>query len=174
MLFGHNRNDAVIVPDNNLLDFSTATPFTLSVWIKRGDPDRGNIVGMLTKAAQTSATDSAFEGYFLWFPDSQQRRPAFLLYRNVSGLQQLRVQAASLAFADDDFNWHNIVATYNGNSNLDGVKIYIDGSSVTTELEPGHPDSLPPGADIATSTPLVMGGIVNNTAEHPVQRLWSF
>ena len=174
MLFGHDRTDAVVVPDNNLLDFSTDTPFTLSVWIKRGDPDRGGIVGMLTKAAQASATDSAFEGYFLWFSDTQQRRPAFLLYKNVSGLQQLRVEAASLAFADNDFNWHNIVATYNGNSNLDGVKIYIDGSSVTTQLEPGHPDTLPPGADITTSTPLVMGGIVNNTAANPVQRLWPF
>ena len=92
----------------------------------------------------------------------------------MSTLQQLRVQADSLVFENTDTNWHNIVATYNGNSNLDGVKIYIDGSSVSTELEPGHPDTLPPGADITTSTPLVIGGIVNNTAANPVQRLWPF
>ena len=174
LFFSHGDDDAVIVPDNNLLDFSTDNPFTISCWIKRiGSADSGGVVGMVTKSAQTSfgGVDSPFEGYALWFNDSQQRRPSFLLYRNISTpTEQLRVQASSLAFTDTDTNWHNIVVTYNGNSNLSGVTMYIDGSSVAIELESA--DTLDPGDDITTSTDLCIGGFINNTGDN--SRIYSF
>ena len=156
--------DHVTVPDNNLLDFSTDDPFTISAWIKRAGNGTGQPAhGIVTKAAQASSTDSPFEGYALWFGgsgDSQQRRVSFYLYRNISGIQQLRVQSTNLVFATTDLNWHNIVATYNGNSNLSGVKIYVDGSSIDIELEAS--DTLSPGMDITTSTPLSIGSFINN------------
>ena len=171
LFFDHPDDDAVIVPDNNLLDFSTDDPFTISCWIKRiGTGDSGGVVGMVTKSAQASASDSPFEGYALWFNDTQQRRPSFLLYRNISGVEQLRVQASSLAFADTDTDWHHILVTYNGNSDLDGVTMYIDGSSVAISLE--SPDTLDPGDDITTSTDLCFGGFINNTGNN--SRIYSF
>lgn len=169
--FDHNDSDAVLVSDNAALDFSTDDAFSISCWIKRvGTADSGNVVGMVTKMAQSSSSDSPFEGYALWFNDSQQRRPSFLLYKNVTGLQQLRVQASSLAFADTDTDWHHILVTYNGNSNLDGVTMYIDGSSVTTSLESA--DTLPPGTDITTATDLCLGGFINSTSNN--SRIYSF
>ena len=171
LAFDYSDNDAVIVPDNNALDFSTDDPFTISCWIKRpGSADAGTIAGMVTKMAQTSTTDSPFEGYALWFNDTQQRRPSFLLYKNVTGLQQLRVQASSLAFTDTDTDWHHILVTYNGNSDLDGVTMYIDGSVVTTSLEMS--DTLPAGADITTSTDLCIGGFISNTFDN--SRIYKF
>lgn len=169
--FDHGDDDAVIVPDDDVLDFSTDDPFTISCWIKRpGSADAGTVVGMVTKMAQSSSVDSPFEGYALWFNDTQQRRPSFLLYRNDPSLQQLRVQASALAFTDSDTDWHHIVVTYNGNSNLDGVTMYIDGSAVTTSLESS--DTLPPGTDITTSTGLCFGGFINNTTNN--SRIYSF
>ena len=158
------NGDHVTVPDNNLLDFSTDDPFTISAWIKRGGNGTGQPAhGIVTKAAQASSTDSPFEGYALWFGgsgDSQQRRVSFYLYRNITTIQQLRVQSTNLVFATTDLNWHNIVATYNGNSNLSGVKIYVGGSSIDIELEAS--DTLSPGMDITTSTPLSIGSFINN------------
>ena len=158
------NGDYVTVPDNNLLDFSTDDPFTISAWIKRAGNGTGQLGhGIVTKSAQASSTDSPFEGYALWFGgsgDTQQRRVSFYLYRNITGIQQLRVQSTNLVFATTDLNWHNIVATYNGNSNLSGVKIYVDGSSIDIELEAS--DTLSPGMDITTSTPLSIGSFINN------------
>jgi hypothetical protein len=125
---------------------------------------------MVTKMAQSSTVDSPFEGYALWFIDTQQRRPAFLLYRNDPTLQQLRVQASSLAFTDTDTEWHHILVTYNGNSDLDGVTMYIDGSSVALSL--ASTDSLPSGTDITTATDMCLGGFINNAASNT--RIYSF
>ena len=162
--------DHVTVPDNNLLDFSTDDPFTISAWIKRAGNGTGQVGhGIVTKAAQASSTDSPFEGYALWFGgsgDTQQRRVSFYLYRNISGIQQLRVQSTNLVFATTDTDWHNIVATYDGSSNLSGVKIYVDGSSIDIELEAS--DTLSPGMDITTSTSLSIGSFINNAQANTI------
>ena len=169
--FDHSDDDAVIVPDDDVLDFSTDDPFSISCWIKRpGSADAGTVVGMVTKMAQASSVDSPFEGYAVWFNDTQQRRPCFLLLRNNPSLQQLRVQASSLAFSDTDTDWHHILVTYDGGSDLSGVTMYIDGSSVAIELESS--DTLPPGTDITTSTGLCFGGFINNTSNN--SRIFSF
>jgi hypothetical protein len=152
--------DAVIVPDDDVLDFSTDDPFTISCWIKRSTDYSGNVAGLVTKSAASSGVDSPYEGYAVWFNDFEQRRPSFLLYRQVSGVEQLRVQASALAFADSDTDWHHICVTYNGNSDLDGVTMYVDGSSVTIGL--ASPDTLSAGTDITTATDLCFGGFINS------------
>ena len=172
MKFIHSSDDAVTVPDNNALDFSTDDPFTLSAWIKRGGNTPSQFGGIIVKSAQTSfgGVDSPFEGYALWFNDTQQRKPAFYLYRNISGIEQLRIAADDFQMTNTDTDWHNIVVTYNGNSNLSGVKMYFDGSSIDISLT--ATDTLDPGDDITTSTDLCFAGFINNTGNN--SRLYSF
>lgn len=162
LAFDQADDDAVIVPDNDALDFNTDDAFSISCWIKRSLSYSGSVVGVVTKSAASSPVDSPFEGYALWFSDNEQRRPAFLLYRLVSGIEQLRVHTTTLAFSASDVDWHHVCVTYDGSSNLSGVKIYIDGSSVAVSL--AATDTLSPGDDIITSTDLCIGGFIDNAA----------
>jgi len=168
--FDQADTDAVIVPDDDVLDFSTDDAFSISCWVKRSTSYSGNVAGLVTKSAASSTVDSPFEGYALWFNDTEQRRPSFLLYRQVSGTEQLRVQADALAFADSDTDWHHILVTYDGSSDLSGVTMYIDGTSVAISLATS--DTLPPGTDITTATDLCFGGFINNASTN--SRIYPF
>ena len=165
LLFDHQDDDSVVVPDNDVLDFSTDDPFSISCWFKRGGSSPSQIGGLVVKSAQTSfgGVDSPFEGYSLYFNDTQQRRLAFYLYRNITGIEQLRIQADAY-LALDDTDWHNVVVTYDGSSDFSGVNMYLDGSSYAISLE--ATDTLDPGDDITTSTALCFGGFINNTSNN--------
>ncbi len=54
---------------------------------------------------------------------------AFIFF-NTSGTQNYLVRATALEVQDG--NWHHIVATYDGTTDADGIKIYIDGGNVET------------------------------------------
>lgn len=159
LLFDADQNDAVIVPDNNLLDFNVNDAFSISCWIKRSGGTPSQVGGWVAKMANVAGNgDGAFEGYALYTFDTLQKQPAFLLYDNTGGAKLLRVKATSATLINDT-NFHNVVVTYNGNSNLSGVKIYLDGSSIAlTQVD----DSLGTADDILTSTDLAIGGFVNN------------
>ena len=53
------------------------------------------------------------------------------------------------------------IVTYNGNSDLSGVKMYLDGSSIGLTQ---NTDNLEVGESILTNTALAIGGFVNNPA----------
>ena len=161
LLFNHAHNDAVIVPDNNLLDFNTDDTFSISCWLKRSGGTPSQEGGFVTKMAnQAGSNDSAFQGYALYTFDTLQKRPAFLLLHDLGANDFLRVIATD-ANTLNDTNFHNLIVTYNGNSDLSGVKMYLDGSSIGLTQ---NTDNLEVGESILTNTSLAIGGFVNNPA----------
>ena len=161
LLFDHDDDDAVIVPDNNLLDFNTDDTFSISCWLKRSGATPSQEGGFVTKMAnQAGSNDSAFQGYALYTFDTLQKRPAFLLLHDLGANDFLRVIATD-ANTLNDTNFHNLIVTYNGNSDLSGVKMYLDGSSIGLTQ---NTDNLEVGESILTNTALAIGGFVNNPA----------
>jgi len=159
LLFNHAHNDAVIVPDNNLLDFNTDDTFSISCWLKRSGGTPSQEGGFVTKMAnQAGSNDSAFQGYALYTFDTLQKRPAFLLLHDLGANDFLRVIATD-ANTLNDTNFHNLIVTYNGNSDLSGVKMYLDGSSIGLTQ---NTDNLEVGESILTNTALAIGGFINN------------
>ena len=160
LLFVANKNEAVVVPDNNLLDFNTDDTFSISCWIKRSSGTPNQEGGFVTKMANVAggSNDSAYQGYALYTFDTLQKRPALLLLHDLGASDFLRVIATD-ANTLNDTNFHNIVVTYNGNSDLSGVKMYVDGSSIGLTQ---NTDNLEVGESILTNTALAIGGFVNN------------
>lgn len=160
LLFAANTNDAVVVPDNNLLDFNTDDTFSISCWLKRSGGTPNQEGGFVTKMANVAggSNDSAYQGYALYTFDTLQKRPALLLLRDLSSNDFLRVIATDASTLNDT-NFHNLVVTYNGNSDLSGVKMYLDGSSIALTEET---DNLGISDSILTNTALAIGGFVDN------------
>ena len=159
LVFDHTQKDAVIVPDNNLLDFNVNDSFSISCWVKRSGGTPSQEGGWVVKMAQQAGNgDGAFKGYAFYTFDTLQKQPAFLLLDNTGGQELLRVKTTNASLINDT-NFHNVIVTYNGNSDLSGVKIYLDGSSVDlTQVD----DSLEVNDDILTSTDLTIGAFINN------------
>ena len=159
LVFNHTTRDAVIVPDNNLLDFNVNDSFSISCWVKRSGATPNQEGGWVVKMAQQAGNgDGAFEGYAFYTFDTHQKQPAFLLFDNTGGGELLRVKTTNATLINDT-NFHNVIVTYNGNSDSSGVKIYLDGTSVDlTEVD----DSLEVNDDILTSTDLTIGAFINN------------
>ena len=159
LLFVANKNEAVVVPDNNLLDFNTDDTFSISCWIKRSGGTPSQEGGFVTKMANTAGSnDSAFQGYALYTFDTLQKRPALLLLHHLGDGDFLRVIATDANLLNDT-NFHNLVVTYNGNSDLSGVKMYLDGSAIGLTQDT---DTLGISESILTNTALAIGGFVNN------------
>jgi len=159
LVFNHTQKDAVIVPDNNLLDFNVNDSFSISCWVKRSGGTPNQEGGWVAKMAQQAGNgDGAFEGYAFYTFDTLQKQPAFLLLDNTGGQELLRVKATNASLINDT-NFHNVIVTYNGNSDLSGVKIYLDGTSVDLTQQD---DSLEVADDILTSTDLTIGAFINN------------
>ena len=163
LLFVANKDEAVVVPDNNLLDFNTDDTFSISCWLKRSGGTPNQEGGFVVKMANTagSSNDSAFKGYALYTLDTLQKRPAFLLLHHLGDGDFLRVVSSDANLLNDT-NFHNLVVTYNGNSDLSGVKMYLDGSAIAVVLAPGDTDTLEVSEGILTNTALAIGGFIGN------------
>lgn len=171
LAFDDGSGNNVQIEDNDALDFNTTDAFSISCWIKRDTlSGMDSTGGLVTKMAQFGQGDDViFEGYSLYLGSSQEQ-PAFLLYRQPSTAQQLRVTGGPSNLIED-LNWHHIVATYNGDPQLSGVKIYFDGEALTTALVT---DNLGPEDDIVNSTKLCFGAFINQTTPEPDTTIFEF
>ena len=111
-------DDYVSVGNPSELSFERTNPFTLGAWIKTNSTT-GRPIGKL---------DSSTNGY----------RGYSLFIRNGKPVLQIISTWTSNAIDVEgnttvaDGAWHHIVATYDGSSSANGVKIYVDGKQIST------------------------------------------
>jgi hypothetical protein len=101
------------------LSFERTDSFSVSCWVK----PPGNVFGALL-SKETSTAPIA--GWALWqFADTGNPVIGFDVVNNANS-NRVEVKTTSQLSAGA---WHYVVATYSGNSDVSGMKIYVDGAS---------------------------------------------
>lgn len=103
--------DYVEAPNSTLYDFERTEPFSILMWVRSASD--GTIVSKQTN-------DATLRGYAVEISSGKVR---FTLANDVGGGNYIRVD--SVPSVNDD-EWHQIVVTYNGDSDADRVLIFID------------------------------------------------
>ena len=113
-------NDYIEAGSLNILNFERTDSFSISAWVKRAGTgiDEAIVSKMLSFGSN--------RGYLLSIGNTNVVK--FVLRNSNTGSNLLFVDSTTTI---TDTNWHHILITYNGSSNVSGVKIYIDGLSDT-------------------------------------------
>lgn len=117
-----NGDDSVPLP--GALQYGRNTPVTYSIWLKPAVHQPRMIVMHQSVAAE----DSAFRGTQLTLDNGY---PEFSLIHFWPG-NALRVQSTVALPLNQ---WSHVAITYDGSSRANGVRIYIDGVAMETEVE---------------------------------------
>lgn len=130
-------NDYVTLGD--VLNYDRSTAFSISLWIKPQNVSATRyFIGKMT-------TDSASTGWRIGHTSTGaitiQFRPAGQGFAGINFTTQLAAET-----------WAHVVMTYNGASNANGHKIYVNGA-----LDPTTPGSNVYGYSWATASPLLIG-----------------
>ncbi len=112
-------NDFVDMGNN--LDFTNTDAFSISCWFKR---TRSGVSEFLV-SKQDSTSNS--RGYTLLIP-FDDNRVTVVIRNNTASSGRLIVDCTT---AITDTNWHNIIMTYDGSSNVSGINLYLDGNNDT-------------------------------------------
>ncbi len=105
----------------NNLNFERTNAFSISCWFKR---TRSGVSEFLV-AKQDSTSNS--RGYTLLIP-FDDNKVTFVIRNNTALSGRLIVDCTT---AITDTNWHNIIMTYDGSSNVSGINLYLDGNNDT-------------------------------------------
>jgi len=105
----------------NTLDFTNTDAFSISCWFKR---TRSGVSEFLI-SKQDSTSNS--RGYTLLIP-FDDNKVTVVIRNNTASSGRLIVDCTT---AITDTNWHHIVMTYDGSSNVNGVNLYLDGNNDT-------------------------------------------
>tara|TARA_R100001463_G_scaffold34678_1_gene76024 strand:- start:3722 stop:4555 length:834 start_codon:yes stop_codon:yes gene_type:complete len=104
----------------DVLDFERTSAFSISAWVARA------ATGINETIVAKMESSGNFRGYILFINSSNQIR-FILRSQNTSSKRLYATTTATIT----DTNWHHITLTYSGNSATSGIKIYIDGVSVS-------------------------------------------
>lgn len=105
----------------NILDFTNTDAFSISCWFKR---TRTGVSEFLV-SKQDSTSNS--RGYTLLIP-FDDNKVTVVIRNNTATSGRLIVDCATVI---TDTNWHNIIMTYDGSSNVSGINLYLDGNNDT-------------------------------------------
>jgi len=106
---------------NSSLNFERTDAFSISFWVARAAINAHTLC--ISKMNPTGNR----RGYFININPSNL--VTIFLRNNTSNTSQCLIAQSITTIADT--NWHHIVFTYDGSSTTGGMKIYIDGTSVT-------------------------------------------
>ena len=112
-------DDIAYITDDDIFSFgdgSTDKPFTLSSWIKFSDDDGGEIISKSNAAIATE--------YRFYIDDSDK----LVLYLNGGTGDFTKTSSSALS----ENVWHNVLATYDGSSTINGITLYVDGAKVAS------------------------------------------
>ena len=118
--FTFDGNSDYIDMGNNL-DFTNTDAFSISCWFKR---TRSGVSEFLV-SKQDSTSNS--RGYTLLIP-FDDNKVTVVIRNNTASSGRLIVDCTT---AITDTNWHNIIMTYDGSSNVSGINLYLDGNNDT-------------------------------------------
>ena len=113
--------DAIVCSNVNSLSFTDGSndlPFSVSVWVYMVDA---------TKFRPISKVSSA--GYEWLFVFDSSNRLRWRLYGSNSNIRMGIYSSALTAYENQ---WVNLIGTYNGNETHSGLKIYLNGASIST------------------------------------------
>jgi len=119
-------NDRISLGDFDSFSFgngSTDTPFSLSVWVNMTDATKFRI---LNKAAGTQA--SSLKEYL--FSTGGDDKMIFYLYQDNESSTRIGKKYNGAALTSYEGQWIYLVGTYDGSSNVNGIKIYLNGIRV--------------------------------------------
>jgi len=120
MNFDSASSDYIDVGNPSILNFERTDSFSISAWVKR----KGTGVNEAIVSKMESSGD--YRGYLLFIGSTNVVK--FVLRNVNTGSGRLFVDSTTTI---TDTDWHHILITYNGSSNVSGIKIYIDGVSDT-------------------------------------------
>lgn len=100
----------------NVLNFERTTPFSISCWVKTGSTGARTIIGKMNNAAPNNGYSVLFNNGVIQF---------YLINTFASNY----INLSTISTYNNNV-WRHIVVTYNGDSNANNVKIYVDGVSV--------------------------------------------
>lgn len=141
------NGDYVDLGDDPDFDFERTDNFTVSAWIKSDS----QTAQMIYSKMEGSGNYQGFLFGIYWGGEVGDRGKLIFNLRN-SYLDTNLLQTCSTNIVNDG-NWHYVVATYNGTSNIFGVSLFIDGQRETLT---STTDSL--SLTTVTSSPANIGG----------------
>jgi len=140
-------NESINMGNIAPFQFERTNAFSLSAWFKK---NISGVTAALIGKVESTANDSA--GYAIRFFTGNNL--AFSLINNINE----RILLSTFTPYDDNI-WHNVIATYSGNSLASGCKIYVDGVSQALSITQNNLAS-----SILTSVPFIIGS--NGAGEH--------
>jgi hypothetical protein len=103
----------------NTLDFDGSAPFSIAAWVKTNSADPATDMKIVSKRDHSSP----FRGYALEVRGTSGGNPYRLALTNTNNTNDLRAFFGSVS----DSGWHYVVATYDGNKDISGIRGYVDG-----------------------------------------------
>lgn len=116
------------VDAGDVLDFDADEPFSVGIWIRPGGDH--NDMFVLGRAAKN--IERGIHGYDLYLSNQRLRVQLLHAFDAKDSVNSL-IRVESEKPLDTD-RWHHVVATYDGSREASGVKIYINGVPIPTNV----------------------------------------
>lgn len=148
-------DDYASVNNNSDLNFERTNSFSIDTWIKINSLNAyGNIIGK---------NDSSYKGWNLMsMASSDSNRPNSICLMLTSTNSSNDLLACTPSNSIQAGTWYHIVSTYSGNSDVSGVKMYLNGTSQTvTAIRNGLT------ASIQTTSPTWIGRHYYGSGSYP-------
>ncbi|KKU25531.1 MAG: hypothetical protein UX39_C0026G0003 [Candidatus Magasanikbacteria bacterium GW2011_GWA2_46_17] len=136
------NNNYIDIPDDPIFNFgdgATDDPFTFEAWVKRSTTNSMDVI--FSKYYTFNATDRSQYWFRINTDDTLD------IYLVSAGDNRIGTKTNDPLL--NDTNWHHVAATYDGNENANGLKIYVDG--VAAPSTPNTTIGGPPGVYVAMS-----------------------
>lgn len=143
-------NDYLINSDDPSLVMNPTDAFSISLWFK-GTDSTAELISRMDPGQDN-------KGYTFRILNSGGARLGLLIGESFSGTPVALRATTSLSSEVVDGNWHYLVGTYDGSTDLSGMKIYVDGENTSITSDGGlFNDNLSSGDDTNPNIPLSIG-----------------
>ncbi len=120
--YSFNGTNYIDVGNVSSMSFNYNTPFSIEIWSKRSAT--GSLVSKMG-----GSTDDSYRGWDLYAGGGTNKTLFYLI--NAYPTNTIGVYGSTNIL---DNNWHHIILTYDGSSNANGAKIYVDGVAETMTI----------------------------------------
>lgn len=125
-VFFDGSDDYMETSHNELINFDSTSPFSITFWIKMTNPANGAIIIEKLTAAPT------YTGYQIHINSG-----GVAIFYCVDYSGGNRIITAYPEITQNDGKWHHIAITYNGNTSYTGIGLFTDGVVGSNDLLTG-------------------------------------